>query len=326
VRSSISNSKAAYSELTQLGLALLVFAVAFEVFWRSRGFEPAPSDDVRLWSVHRRKLADQPEALVLAGSSRFHSGLSVNEFRQFAPGKQVVQLSVSGGSPLGLLSHLAQDPSFRGLVLCEVIPHLYFADLLPWEPWPGLSQRAFSSRWEDALRVETALHSTLALPDLRLDRLWASIRDDGQLPLPSVRKVTMAREVLNDYRNLDVTSLELKQARDYAKAGRELDTAGLTSRIGWIRDLVDKIQLRGGRVVFFRMISSGSILEIEDRRFPDSEYWDAFVRGCGAPAVHFREIPALGSFRCPEGSHLDHKDMAAFTRALAHEFRSRDLL
>jgi hypothetical protein len=324
--SSTSSSSGRPAELARVGCLILLLSAGVEIGWRSRGFTPMPADDVYHWCFERRRVGKSPDVLVLAGSSRFHCGLSVAEFERAASARPVIQLSVSGGNPLSLLADLAQDPEFRGTVLCEVIPHLYFTNIGPWSLWPGLEHRPFSSPGEDWLRVHASRHLALLRPELKLGRVGQGLWEKAEFPSAGPQKITRSRELLADFSQVDVEESMRTQAAAYEKTGKTLDAGALAQRISWIRQQVDQIQRRGGRVVFFRMLSSGRILEIEDLRFPDAEYWGAFVRGCGAPAIHFRDLPALDAFRCPEGSHLDRQDAAPFTRVLTLELRRRSLL
>ncbi len=176
------------------------------------------------------------------------------------------------------------------------------------------------------MRVHASRLLTLLRPELKLGRVWQGLLEKGELPRPGPQTITRARELLHDFSQVDVEASMQTQAAGYEKTGKTLGAEALAQRISWIRQQVDQIQRRGGRVIFFRMLSSGRILEIEDLRFPDAEFWSALARGCGAPAIHFRDLSALDAFRCPEGSHLDRKDAASFTRILAQELRRRALL
>jgi hypothetical protein len=84
-----------------------------------------------------------------------------------------------------------------------------------------------------------------------------------------------------------------------------------------IAAMVERIQGRGGRVVFVAMPSSGLVRDIDERRFPKELFWNRFITIVKAPAVHFEDVAALSRFTCPDGSHLDMRDQMEFTRALA---------
>jgi hypothetical protein len=285
-----------------------------------------PNDNVQHWSLAKSKVLNSPGVLVLAGSSRFHCGLRVAEFEALNPAQLTVQLSVSGASPLSILAHLSADENFRGVILCEVIPHHYFTDIGPREPWPGLAHRPYSSRWEDWLHVQASRQLTLMSPVVKLDRVFSSLVSSGALPEPMQLAMTDRRELAVDYRGANLEEAQESGAAAYQRFGKVLTGTALQERILWINGQVERLKQRGGRVIFFRMISSGRILAVEDERFPDPIYWAALTTGVDAPAIHFREIPALGGFNCPEGAHLDRQDAAPFSRALALELRQRGLL
>jgi hypothetical protein len=80
---------------------------------------------------------------------------------------------------------------------------------------------------------------------------------------------------------------------------------------------VAAIQARGGRVLFVRLPVSGECLAYEEQTFPKQEYWDAFAARTSALCLHFRDLPALAGFDCPDTSHLDRRDAPRFTAALA---------
>jgi hypothetical protein len=67
------------------------------------------------------------------------------------------------------------------------------------------------------------------------------------------------------------------------------------------------------------MPSSGMVREIEERRFPRPLYWDVLVNEIGGTAIRTNGHPAFDGFICPDGSHLDYRDRARFTLALARE-------
>jgi hypothetical protein len=56
---------------------------------------------------------------------------------------------------------------------------------------------------------------------------------------------------------------------------------------------------------------------VEEERYPREQYWERLVAGTSALTFHAEDVPALASFAYPDGSHLDMKDTATFTRLLA---------
>jgi hypothetical protein len=94
------------------------------------------------------------------------------------------------------------------------------------------------------------------------------------------------------------------------------DNAVFLQEIQRLRLLAKQIQDRGGRVVFIRLPESGYVREMDERRYPRALFWDHFAAGIGAPTLNFADVAGLKEFNCPDGSHLDYRDRARFTRAL----------
>ena len=97
---------------------------------------------------------------------------------------------------------------------------------------------------------------------------------------------------------------------------------GLTALIGSIKDDVERIRARGGRVVFVRFPSTGPLRELELEMWPREAYWDRLIRETGAPGIHFEDHSELMEFECPEWSHLTRSDAVSFTRRLAAIYRN----
>ena len=62
---------------------------------------------------------------------------------------------------------------------------------------------------------------------------------------------------------------------------------------------------------------SGARREAEERRFPRPLYWDRLVGRAGAVAVHYADHAELSGLTCYDGSHLDSRSAAAFSRGFA---------
>jgi len=98
------------------------------------------------------------------------------------------------------------------------------------------------------------------------------------------------------------------------------DTASLAAYEGETHRLarqVATLRSRGARVYFVVLPKTGLVRALEERQYPRRQFWDRFAAEIGAPAVHFEDVPGLRGFACPDGSHLDFRDQARFTAALA---------
>ena len=77
---------------------------------------------------------------------------------------------------------------------------------------------------------------------------------------------------------------------------------------------VERIQARGGRVVFARFPSTGEVLAVDEAMRSRREHWDRFAARTAAETLHFQDVPGLAGFDCPDGAHLDRGDTARFHR------------
>lgn len=92
--------------------------------------------------------------------------------------------------------------------------------------------------------------------------------------------------------------------------------ASVESYLERTHDAVDKIQNRGGRVIFIRCPSSGKLREMEAQFSPRPMFWEQILARTDAPGIHFEDHPSLADFSCPEWSHLTSEDATRFTQNL----------
>jgi hypothetical protein len=80
---------------------------------------------------------------------------------------------------------------------------------------------------------------------------------------------------------------------------------------------VARIRARGGNVVFVMHPQGGFLATGDTAAFPRAKFWDALLAGAGAAGVRYDDYPQLQGFRLPELSHLDPRDVDAYTARLA---------
>lgn len=95
---------------------------------------------------------------------------------------------------------------------------------------------------------------------------------------------------------------------------KEIQDGAWESNLKRVKAAVDKIQARGGKVIFVRDPSSGELRELEDRITPRAAFWDRLLAETGAPGIYDRDYPALRDFECPEWSHLSAADSVEYTK------------
>ena len=87
-------------------------------------------------------------------------------------------------------------------------------------------------------------------------------------------------------------------------------------QLGRLEAAVAAIRERGGRVVFVRPPSTGTVRELEAQFAPREAFWDRMLAVTGAPGIHFEDHPELAGFDCPEWSHLTAEDAVRYSRIL----------
>jgi hypothetical protein len=294
----------------------------YEAFWRARGFVPSVHDDARLWSLARSRLHDNdPQQIVLIGASRSQLGIDTRTLAEELGESEPIQLSVQGSSCLPVLRHLSEEESFQGIVVCDVNPWSFYRGMNTEQGVQAEYVHQFHERtglwWAEAeLLAWVQSRLVLRLPVLAPANLWAGLWK-GQGPVPDFQTVLPDRCIQADYSRADPDLPQrLRRQRERAvilppspdRWARDLDM---------LRDMVQRIQDRGGQVVFVVMPTSGDVRDFEERHWPRRRFWDVLAARVPAETIHFADYPSLSRFRCAEGSHLDYRDAAPFTRELA---------
>lgn len=333
--------------LRRFALALLIAIVvlgAWELRVRGKGYAPTLNDSGDLWASVRSGL--EPDGVVAIGSSRILFDLDLAATAEHLGVSHVTQLALPGSRPLGVLEHLAAEPSFRGTVLCGVVPPLYFVPagfpvdrtdqaLGRFEDWSP-SQRA----GHRVARVVQKLLAQVQQEDLTLNALLASrlnlANREGTRPYlpptfpPYFQRVEDDRQTWM-WEACDFGSPLARRIQEIwvplftppppppgvtpeqARAGYEASMEDILART---KEAVETIVARGGRVVFLRFPSRGKVRELEAQFAPRPGFWERILAVSGSPGVHFEDHPALAAYDCPEWSHLTKADARRYTQAL----------
>jgi hypothetical protein len=335
--------------LLAAALAALLFAAGLEMCLAARGYVPAPADSVALWVRERARAAALGDrALVLIGGSRIQLAADLDVLRR-ETGLEPVQLAIDGSSFVPVLEDLAADPAVRGTIVVDFSEHLLLgrdardpalAAVGAWRAHGAAPVWTFAGseeRLTRALRSRLRSHADGASP-------WFSLRnrvlrdepirqylvmlpdrsryaDYTRVPMPEFYLGRVARTLGERVRVAPGTTVAELQAhlRRRVEAAAPL-LEGVPRFLDGVRHLAGlatRIRVRGGRIVFVKLPTSGLITALEERRFPRDRFWDQLARHVGAPALHYADDPALRGFTCPDGSHLDMRDRTRFTTALA---------
>ncbi|MBS0556759.1 MAG: hypothetical protein JSR27_05020 [Proteobacteria bacterium] len=309
-------------------LVAIVLAVAtcasVEAYWRAHGFRSNVLDSRQLWSQQRMRVdRGHGIALALLGASRTEYGIDPQRLRERLPAYRPVMLAVNAHYPLATLRDLAADTDFRGVVLCDLDAVGYLRAY--WDMQQSYvdyyhTQWTPSWNFHRMLLTDWQRAAVIANPEFgwKASLLRAFT---GAAPFRDYVRYRANRSGDIDYREVDVAASK----RHFAET-MEGNIAHLPPHDPqrWLADLapmhawIAAINARGGSVIFYQSPLSGLQREAMQRVFPPAEYWDRLI--AAFPEAHFLDaddVPELAAFRLPDDSHMDYRDKAAYTDALA---------
>ncbi|ROZ79137.1 hypothetical protein EEB15_05555 [Ramlibacter sp. WS9] len=330
-------------------LTLLAFVATTEIILARRGFAPTVHDTQALWLKEReRASALGKRALILVGASRIQLDIDLDILRR-TTGLEPVQLAIDGSSYVPVLEGLAHDPSIRGTVVLDLIPgpvslerqssgasHDFQAEYETSADgkirWP--TYRDIDARMSDAMRNHLINYADGGRP-------WDAFQNRIINPeaTPQYLSTFADRSRRADYQRVKMPDFYLSRVLRHLGNPPEIDTSLPADRLAQkVEDYVSRleptaasaqttkglvdlertvaaIQSRGGKVIIVSLPTSGLVHEADTRRFPKSLYWDRVAATTSAHAIHSQEHPELSRFACPDGSHLDQRDVPAFTTA-----------
>jgi hypothetical protein len=275
--------------------------------------------------------SDSSKTIALLGLSQIQLAIATDAIRERFPDYRVVQLAMGARGPVATLADLADDARWRRIVICsanELYLHRdHWADQQEYVDY--YHRKSTLDRRLNRL-VDCFVQSRLVLVHPRVSFLntLAGLARDGRFPEMEYLVTHYDRSISADYRAIpDLATLRAQaienSRRLYAAVG---ETADWLEDLGAIELSVRRIQSRGGRVVFVRLVSTDESYELSERYFPKTDFWDRFAAETEAVAIHFRDVPTLAGFDCPDTLHLDYRDTGRFTHALVDELVRRGVL
>jgi len=310
--------------------------IGWETYWRLEGYEPSLEETAELWARQRDKVGTgKTDEVVYTGSSRITFGFDLDVWQQYNGGPRPISLPKVGTNPRPFLHDVANDPDFRGLLICGVTEVLFFTPDQAPPAWDAIKyldhykNRPLTSRSEYLLSmpVQSAMAS-INKEDLNLATLiyqrWLPLPDRKNAYLlpdwpPYFGRITSDRRyhMWSRCETDPVLQEKIQQIwLPWFHLAPPFGGEGLDHLIASVSEDVKKIRDRGGRVLFVRLPSSGKLREIERELWPREAYWDRLLEETGAEGVHFEDYPQLNQFDCPEWSHLTRGDAVIFTRNL----------
>jgi hypothetical protein len=313
----------------------LVGMGAWEAYWRvAQQYEASYRNSDGQWAEVRRRVdAHEPNTTVFIGSSRTLFDIDLDVWKE-ETGVHGIQLALEGSNPLPVLTDVANDDDFGGLLVMGITPPLLFL------PGMGLRAGALEHYYDEtpsqriSTRLSYPLETTFAYYNIDTKLFTVLARqawwpDRPKLPFqqPEVRKIEAMRRdrqadlwervetdpefnaiVTGTWRAI-LENLPPPPPEDVARAH-------FKAMLEQVAGDVAKIRSRGGEVVFIRPPSSDVFREVERKVTPRERVWEPIIGAAGAVGVHFEDYPALSDVRTPEWSHISAEDKGRWTRAL----------
>jgi hypothetical protein len=313
-------------------LTTVIFLVGWEAFWRIRGFQPSVQDDWGIWAKVRRQAVSQGDrAIILVGASRIQAGLHPDIFEQVT-GKRPLVLAIDGSSPIPVLEDLAADDRITGIIICSFIPMFLGEDSDDFgrsKRWiRNYNEQKWSSLIETQLSIMVEQTFVFRYTGLQPGQLWENLKENRR-PRPFYAPMRTDRYRAMDFSLADVDRVlrgRIDREMEFQKTAAPLSEERFMEKVTRINGIIQKIENRGGRVVFIRFPSTGMVRQLEVQTWPREKYWDILAANTRAKAIHFEDYPSLSKFDCPDGSHLDVRDAGIFTRSLAEILLEEKLL
>lgn len=347
--SSTSNSEPEYERVIPalpwrpLALTVLTMVclatIGWEIAVRRAGYGPTLNDTADLWAQQRN--AVRPESIVIVGDSRAWFDLDLDVLQQ-GLGQRPIQLALPGSCAYPVLADVANDPAFRGTVICGFVPGMFLA---PGGPLLENSEKALKRRRDWNLSQQSGHYLGMLLEE----RL-AFVKEEltlgellKRLPIPN-RAGYHGPPRLPPYFGTVERDRQTRMIPAAAEPGPFQDRikygwlplftpppppkgvppeqfmkgifAAIDARFRNTAEAVQKIRARGGKVVFVRFPVSGELKALEDRMNPRARDWERLLKDTGAPGIYFEDFPELAAFECPEWSHLSASDAVEFTKRI----------
>jgi len=331
-----------------IGVVILtaVATVAWELNARAASYRPTLNDTSDLWAQERERV--KPDSIVIIGDSRALFDMDLDVL-QHGLSSRPVQLSLVGSCAYPVLADLAADESFRGTVICGMVPRMFFA---PGGPLVEASEKALKRyrSWTPAQRVSHQLGmlleeriAFLKERDLTLGKLLEAqpipnraALQPPRIPPPYFQTTDRDRRtrMVEECSRPGPLQTRVKEGwlplftppppPSYVPKEKFFEGIGkaIEARFGDTAAAVAKIRARGGKVVFVRFPMTGKLKELEDEATPRVGPWTRLLKDTGAPGIYFEDYPELANFDCPEWSHLSAADSVEFTKRLVPHLRA----
>ncbi len=325
-----------------IAIALGIAAItAWELYWRSKGYQPGLEETKDLWAVQREKVENSGKKdVLLLGDSRLLFDIQLNDWER-ETGTRPIQLATPGTTPLPAFHDIVKNTDYSGNIVISVTPIVFFSTTNPHaEFWHRIQSRV------DYYKKRTLANQLNHFLDIPLQQNLAFLANDEELWADDLDLKTLLRNIqvgdrlegmkmppfyrfqeIEIDRNLKMTE---RTATDTSFANTVKNVWGFygqqaasgpppdkESVLSFFLSDLSEFKSRGGNVILVRCPSSGLLREVESKMMPRTEFYDILVEAADVPAYHFEDYEQLNQFYCPEWSHLSAQDASTFSTELA---------
>ena len=316
----------------------LIAIVSWEIHLRNKGFNVTYDDNEALWA-NKRGMVYQPQVTVLIGASRMKYDLDIQTWNDLT-GTQAIQLANVGSNPRLVLKDLADDPNFKGKLIIDITEGVFFSEraFYDWKTNKKIAYfKGITPTQRFSFQVDHVLESRFVFLDqdnfsinAMLDNAHFPPRDGvfpglyfpfGFTPSNYERQSYMTPEFVADTNQQNA----VKNIWHYglSQPHEPMPIEKMDAIFNSVKADVNKIQARGGRVIFIRPPSTGFFWEVEQKAFPRAAYWERLLTLTGCKGIYFKDYPATADFICPEWSHLKPTDAVIYTKELIKELQEK---
>ena len=317
-------------------IALTAIGISCTEFYaRSNGypaiFVPSPSLWATQWYRFEESADDQT---VIIGASRSKFGIVMDVWEQETNARPIM-IAWPGSAPHPVLHLIAEREDFRGTVICGIAPSFSFAH--PDNPHHKLLKQNLDAI--DALRYSLSYHIATPVKRFLKHRLFA-LNEAAFSPIHNLRRFTDLKNRdntlhpflpiywMNHQEDLQSVYLDSAASNDelmgqvkdiWHRIMREqvhYKSANMNALIASYVEDVQRIEKRGGRVIFVRHPSTDLFLEFEKTHYPREDYFDRLCDETDCFGIHFEDYIETSNYNCPEWSHLTPEDAEDYTRKI----------
>ena len=312
-------------------LACGLMAGGYEWLLRQHGYDITVQDDADLWSMQYDKLKSAPTGVALLGASRIAFGVDPTLLSRELGERPVAMLAVNGNYPLAALRALADDEHFKGLVIVGIDAR--GMQRKHWDMQQDYLDH-YRRRWTLARRIHRTLLTELQERLVLVRSAFSAVNiaqrflNHHGMPLRDHTVVRADRVGFIDYHHPDLAWTHAKRVFDlkgYYRDNTPVPPDEWLADLAVVSEWIERIERRGGRVLFFREPESDESLTLDEANFPRDRYWDAYARISPAVMVDFRDVPEFLTFVLPDTSHIDGTDVPRYTAVFANLLKARGL-